>query len=176
MSVTAQMRTPATGGGKQVSIALLGSLAVLGLCAFQFGDRYGMNDMPFARVQAFVSDLARARQMAKQGNIELEVGQAIDGKTVHLRGELTDANCYLGLQAHAYDHAFCAKLCAAAGSPVLFISDQGKEVYVILTAQNGVNLPESVLDKIGVPGIQVAGKILEADGLHALAVQGLDAK
>jgi hypothetical protein len=176
MSETAKLRTPATGGSKQASIALLGSLAVLGLCSFQFGDRYGMNDMPFARVQTFVSDLAHARQMAKQGNIEWEVGQVVDGKTVHLRGELTDANCFLGLHVHAYDHAFCAKLCVAAGSPVVFIPDQGSQLYIVLTAQNGVKLPAKVMDRIGVPGIVVTGTIFEADGLRALAVQGLDAK
>lgn len=132
--------------------------------------------MPFTRVQGFVSDLAQAQEMAKQGNIELEAGQAVQGKTVHVRGELTDANCYLGLHAHAYDHAFCAKLCIAAGSPVLFISDQGGQVYLVLTAQNGVKLPEKVLDQIGVPGILLTGKTFDADGRHTLAVQGLDTK
>lgn len=135
-----------------------------------------MNDMPFARVQTFVSDLARAQQMAKQGNIELEAGQAVDGKLVHLRGELTDANCYLGLHVHAYDHAFCAKLCVAAGSPVLFISDEGGQVYLVLTAQNATKLPDNVFDKLGVPGILLTGKVLEAEGLRAFALQGLDAK
>lgn len=132
--------------------------------------------MPFARVQTFVSDLARAQQMAKQGNIELEAGQAVDGKLVHLRGELTDANCYLGLHVHAYDHAFCAKLCVAAGSPVLFISDEGGQVYLVLTAQNATKLPDNVFDKLGVPGILLTGKVLEAEGLRAFALQGLDAK
>ena len=95
---------------------------------------------------------------------------------VHLRGELTDANCYLGLHAHGYDHAFCSKLCVAAGSPLLFISDQGGQAYIVLTEKNGINLLEKVLDQIGVPGILLTGKAIEADGLHALALQGLEAK
>jgi len=72
----------------------------------------------------------------------------------------------------AYDHAFCTKLCAAAGSPLLFISDRGGQVYLVLTERNGVRLPEEVLDRIGVPGVVVKGKAFEADGLRALAVEG----
>ncbi|MGA8491879.1 MAG: hypothetical protein WB711_15740 [Terriglobales bacterium] len=152
---------------------LFGVVAVLVFCAFQFGDRYGLNNMPFAQVRTMVSDLEKARRMAKQGNVDLLVGQTMPGKAVRLRGEVTDANCYLGSHTHAYDHAFCAKLCAAAGSPLLFIPDQGGQVYLVLSAQNGVQLPESVLDRIGVPGIVVKGTVLDTDGLHALAIEAL---
>lgn len=156
-----------------LSDLLLGVVAAMGLCAFQFGDRYGLNSMSFSRVQPMVSDLARARRMAKQGNVDLLVGQTVPGKAVSLRGEVTDANCYLGSHTHAYDHAFCAKLCAAAGSPLLFVPDQGGQVYLVLGEQNGVRLPENILDRIGVPGIVVKGKVSDSDGLHALAVEAL---
>ena len=121
-------------------IALLSVIAIVGLCAFQFGDRYGLNSMPFAQVQALVSDLAKAQKMAKQGNVELLAGETTPGRAVSLRGEVTDVNCYLGSHTHAYDHAFCAKLCAAAGSPLLFVPDQGGQVYLVLTERNGVRL------------------------------------
>jgi hypothetical protein len=91
-----------------------------------------------------------------------------------LRGELTDANCYLGSHTHAYDHAFCAKLCAAAGSPLLFVPDQGSQVYLVLTSRNGLRLPDNALDHVGVPGIVVKGSVIEADGLRALAVEKLE--
>jgi len=129
--------------------------------------------MPFEQVQPLVSDLAKARSLAKQGNIDLLVGQTVPGKAVSLRGEITDANCYLGSHAHGYDHAFCAKLCAAAGSPLLFVSDQGGEIYLVLSERNGIRFPEDVLDRIGVPGIAVKGKVLDAGGMRALAVEGL---
>ena len=153
-------------------MVLLSAIATLGLCAFQFGDRYDLNNMPFAQVQALVSDLAKAQKMAKQGNVELLAGETMPGSAVSLRGEVTDANCYLASHTHAYDHAFCAKLCAAAGSPLLFISDQGGQVYLVLTERNGLRLPEEVLDRIGVPGVMVKGKTFEPEGLRALAVEG----
>ena len=158
---------------KKSVTALLGVVFVLGLCAFQFGDRNELNKMPYAEVETLVSDLAKAKTLAKQGNIDLLVGQVEPGDTVRVRGEITDANCYLGNHVHAYDHAFCAKLCAASGSPLVFIADKDGKVYLVLSEKNGVKLPENVLDRIGVPGIVVEGKPFEASGIHALAVQGL---
>ena len=158
---------------KKSVTALFGVVFVLGLCAFQFGDRNELNKMPYTKVQPLVSDLAKARALAKQGNIDLLVGQVEPGDTVRVRGEITDANCYLGSHVHAYDHAFCAKLCAADGSPLVFIADKNSEVYLVLSEKNGVRLPENVLDRIGVPGIVVEGKLLEASGTHALAIQAL---
>jgi hypothetical protein len=154
-------------------IKLLSAIATLGLCAFQFGDRYSLNNMPFGQVQPLVSDLAKARRLARQGNIDLLVGQTVPGKAASLRGEITDANCYLGSHSHGYDHAFCAKMCAAAGSPLVFVPDQGGEIYLVLSERNGIRLPEDVLDRIGVPGIVVKGKVLDAGGMRALAVEGL---
>jgi hypothetical protein len=124
-------------------------------------------------VQPLVSDLAKAQTLAGQGNIELLAGQSVPGNSVTLRGELTDANCYLGSHSHAYDHAFCAKLCAAAGSPLLFVPDQANQAFVVLTLHNAVPLPANLLDQIGVPGILVKGKAIDADGVHALTVESL---
>ncbi|MFZ3217026.1 MAG: hypothetical protein WA192_13300 [Candidatus Acidiferrales bacterium] len=152
---------------------LAASLAALGLCAFQYGDRYGLNSMPFAQVQPLAANLAEAQRLASEGNIDLFAGQAVPGKDVELRGELTDGNCYLGTHTHAYDHAFCAKLCVAAGSPLVFVPDAGGPAYVVLTARNATRLPAKVLDEIGVPGIVLQGKVLEADGVRAFAVRGL---
>jgi hypothetical protein len=129
--------------------------------------------MPFTEVQPLVVDLAKAQRLAKRGNVDLLVGQAEPGEAVNLRGEVTDANCYLGSHVHSYDHAFCAKLCVAAGSPLLFVRDQGGEIYLVFNERNGIRLPENVLDRIGVPGIVVKGRVLEADGMRALAIEGL---
>jgi hypothetical protein len=158
--------------GRKPATALL-VLAALALCAFQFGDRYDLNSMPFAQVQTLVSDLEKAKKMAKQGNVELLTAQAIPGQLVNVRGEVTDANCYLGAHRHAYDHAFCAKMCAAAGGPLVFVPDQGEQPYLVLSERNGIKLPDNVLDRIGIPGIVLKGKVFDVDGIHALAVDGL---
>lgn len=157
---------------RKLLIAAFCFLAVLLLAAFQFGDNNGLNNMPFTQVQRLVFDLPKAQKMAKAGNIELLAGSPVRGQVATLHGELTDANCFLGTHTHGYDHAFCAKFCAA-GSPLFFVSDQGGVVYVVLTATNGVPLPENILNLIGVPGILVTGKTFEASGVRALAVESV---
>jgi hypothetical protein len=151
----------------------LSVIAVLCLGAFQYGDRHELNGMPFAQVQQLVSNLPEAQRLANSGNIDLFAGQSVPGDAVTLQGEFTDANCFLSTHAHAYDHAFCAKLCVAAGSPLVFVSDSDGKLYVVLTLQNAMRLPENILDQIGIPGIKVKGKVLRADGFQALAVDGL---
>jgi hypothetical protein len=158
---------------KPLIAALLLLLTAVGLCGFQFGDRNGLNSMPFAQAQSLVSDLAKAQKLASEGNIELLAGQTLQGKEVSLRGEITDANCFLGYHTHAYDHAFCAKLCIAAGSPLVFIPDQGGQIYIVLTQQNAVRIPNTALDQIGVPGILVKGRLLSENGLPALVLESL---
>ena len=151
----------------------LGVIAVLCLGAFQYGDRHELNGMPFAQVQQLVSNLPEAQRLANSGNIDLFAGQSVPGDAVSLRGEFTDANCFLSTHSHAYDHAFCAKLCVAAGSPLVFVSDSDDKLYVVLTQQNAERLPENILDQIGIPGIKVKGKVLSADGFRALAFDSL---
>jgi hypothetical protein len=118
--------------------------------------------------------LPKAKKMASDGNIEILAGQSPQGKPVTLRGEITDANCFLSNHTHAYDHAFCAKLCAATGSPLVLVPDQGDKIYVVLTERNALCLPNVVLDQIGVPGIVVKGKVLEENGFPAVAVEGIE--
>ena len=151
--------------------AILVVFAAVALCGFQFGDRYGMNSMPYAQVAPLVSDVAKAQKMANDGNIELLAGQPVQGKAVSLRGEITDANCFLSRHEHAYDHAFCAKLCAAAGSPLVFIPDQGGQIYVVLTQPNAARIADAILDQVGIPGIVVKGKVVESSGVAGLAVE-----
>src|ERR1700686_3532838 len=157
--------------GRRQVITCVGSIAALALCAFQFGDRKELNKMPFTEVQLLVSDPARARRLAKQGNIDLLIGQAVPGKDVSLRGEISKANCYSSSHPPAYDHAFRAKLCAAAGGPLVFIPDQGEDIYLVLSEWNGTRLPENALDGIGVPGIMVKGKALNFGGVRAIAIE-----
>ena len=79
----------------------------------------------------------------------------------------------LVIATHAYDHAFCAKLCVAAGSYRVFVSDHQGKVYD-LTGKNWVRFPKDVLDQVGVPGVAVVGRLVEVDGVRGLAVDSLD--
>src|SRR5215469_6108853 len=159
---------------KKLAMASIGMLSTLTLCAMQFGDRNGLNSMSYAQVRQLGSNLTRAQKLAKQGNIEFLGGRVLSGRSVILHGELTDANCFFGEHSHGYDHAFCAKFCVANGSALLFVSDQQSEVYLVLTATNGVQLHADVLNQIGVPGVVLKGKLIDNGDQHLLAVDELE--
>ena len=52
--------------GSKVLSGLLLTVAVLGVCAFQYGDKYGLNSLPFAEVRPLVSDLAKAQGIGER--------------------------------------------------------------------------------------------------------------
>jgi hypothetical protein len=149
-------------------------VAILGLCSFQFGDRHNLNSLPFDQVRRFASNSAKAQQLAKRGNIDLLAGNSVRGESVRRRGEFSDGNCYFASHSHAYDHAFCAKLCLAAGSPLIFVSDQGGQIYFVLTPRNVERMPNENLNSIGVPGITARGKVIVAGNTKTFAVEALD--
>src|ERR1700690_866568 len=70
-SETMQAKPRREHRNRKSMITLLSGIAALTLCAFQFGDRNELNEMPFDKVQALVFNLAKARSLAKQGNIDL---------------------------------------------------------------------------------------------------------
>lgn len=152
---------------------MIAALAALALWAqnMPMGD---MNDMPYAKVKEMLSNPStkmQAMQMARQNHVLLMAGQPVEGRHVTLVGELTDANCYLSTGVHEHHHALCAKACVAAGSPVLFIS--GGKVYSVLTAADGMPLPEAAYDALGKPGVTVHATELNRHGVRAIAVQSV---
>lgn len=46
----------------------------------QFGDRSGLNNMPFAQLQRLVSRLEKGQRLAKQGNVKFRGGQVVPDK------------------------------------------------------------------------------------------------
>jgi hypothetical protein len=163
---------------KYVIIAAGCSLAAIGLWAQQ--SKKGMTkedmlNMPYAKVKATLSNpatRAKALEMAKKNGVMLMGGIPVEGQSVTLKGELTDANCYLSKGEHGHEHALCAKACVNAGSPVVFLAQDGS-VYMVLTPKDGRPLPGNALDELGQPGVTVQGKLVKAHGVQALAIEAV---
>lgn len=139
-------------------------------------NKMDMNDMPYAQVKAMMSNpeqATKAMQMAKMNHVMLMAGMPVKGRSVTLKGELTDANCYVSDGLHGHNHAMCAKACVAAGSPMVFLADSGK-VYTILTAKDGMALPEDALNDLGKPGVTVHGTVVKSHGVDALALESVE--
>lgn len=107
--------------------------------------------------------------MAKAGKMELLTRQTVRGEA----GTFSEANCCFGSQTHAQHHAFCVKLCAVAGSPLLFVPDQGGRPYLVLTSQNGMRLPKTFLTTWVFLG-SWSGAVYSTLRWKALAVEGVE--
>jgi hypothetical protein len=158
--------------GPNRSLLLASGLCLAASGLWAQGKMMDMNDLPYDSVKAMLSDPARASmamEMAKKAGVLVMVGIPVQGKDVTLKGELTGANCYLSAGLRGHNHAMCAKACVAAGSPVVFIADDGT-VYAVLTAKDGMPLPPGALDQLGRPGVTVGGSVVTAHGVKALAL------
>jgi len=150
------------------SLLAVGRLAAQG----QMGSM-DMNSLPYDSVRAMLSDPARRAQamdMAKAHNVILMAGHPVAGRSITLKGELTGANCYLTGGMRGHDHAMCAKACVSAGSPIVFIAQDGT-VYAVLTGVNGMPLPKDAYDDLGRPGVTVQGKVVKSHGLNMIAIE-----
>jgi hypothetical protein len=81
----------------------------------QCGHRFTLNKMPLAQVRALVSRSRKRAEAGEASEYGVACGQVAPGQAVLLQGEFADANCYLVYRTLPCDHAFCAKLCVAAG-------------------------------------------------------------
>ena len=156
-----------------------GLLVAVALClappALRAQMQMNMNDLPYDSVKAILNDPVRgpqAMEMAKKMGVVLMAGMPVEGKEVTLKGEITGANCFLSGGLRGHNHAMCAKACVAAGTPVLFLADNGA-IYTVLTGKNGVALPAGTLDLLGRAGITVKGSILTTHGVKSLALQSV---
>ena len=154
-------------------LAVVSLLVTAGLAAQGQMGTMDMNNLPYDSVRAMLSDpgrRAQAMDMAKAHHVVLMAGHPVEGRSVTLKGELTGANCYLSGGMRGHDHAMCAKACVSAGSPVVFIAEDGT-VYGVLTGVNGMPLPKDVYDDLGRPGVTVHGKAVKSHGLNVIAIE-----
>ncbi len=157
-------------------VAAVSLFAAAGLVAQgQMMGKMDMNDTPYDSVRAMLADPARraqAMEMAKMNHVVLMAGQPVPGKAVTLKGELTGGNCYLSGGLRGHTHAMCAKACVGAGSPVVFIAENGT-VYAVLTGVDGMPLPKEVYDDLGRASVTVKGKTLKSHGLNMIALESV---
>lgn len=134
-----------------------------------------LNDMPYAKVKAMLSNphqAAELKAMVKKDHVILMGGHPINGKLVTMKGELTGADCFLSVGVHGREHALCSKACVAHGSPILFLARDGA-TYLVLTPRDGVPLPGKVLNALGTPNVTITAHMVDSHGMKALSVQSI---
>jgi hypothetical protein len=134
-----------------------------------------MNDIPYAKVKAILSnpqEAAKAKKMARKNHVMLMGGHPINGKPVTLKGELTGADCYLSAGFHGHHHALCSKACVAHGGPIVFLAQNGT-VYLALPHADGTSFTNAELNALGVPGVTVMGNAGESHDIRYLSIHSV---
>ena len=114
---------------------------------------------------AFSDDHAREdkKAAAKSGRASIP--------TQTLRGELTDATCYLNIGRHGEAHAECAAKCLKNGYPMAILT--AEESLVLLVPEKGSEKVYKDAQKLGAKQVVVTGIPSEKGGMKALALQSV---
>ncbi len=139
-----------------------------------------LNDMPYSKLKAMSSQgdmMSMMQGMMKKG-VFLMGGQptkTADSKSVSLKGEIVDANCYTANGYHGHNHALCAKACVLNGSALTFLTSDGK-AYTLVSQADFMPIAEDVYDQIGNQGLSVTGYVNPRGGVDALTLTSIDGK
>jgi hypothetical protein len=160
---------------RNLVLAILASVASLGLMAAQGTHQKDMNGWSYSKVKRAMSNPQTAKEtamMAKRNGVMLMGGMSMGGTPVTMKGELTGADCYLSSGDHGPAHAFCAKACVSHGGPIVFIAKNGT-TYLVLPPKDGAHYPMEVLNDLGKPGVTVHAHEIDSHGIKALSVDSV---
>ena len=118
--------------------------------------------------------LAGALALGLAGFAVAAQSKAPASKTITLKGEVLDMDCYMNEGAHGKDHASCTVMCLNEGAPVGLLATDGKAYF--LTANEAKGMKKHYQDVRGWGGDQVSitGVLQVRNGLTSLRID--DAK
>lgn len=94
-------------------------------------------------------------------------------KTVTVKGEVLDMNCYMAKGAHGAGHASCARMCLKGGAPAGLLTSDGK-VY-LLVENHDKAAPYEEVRKHAADQVEVTGTVENRGGVQALVVDNVKA-
>jgi hypothetical protein len=91
--------------------------------------------------------------------------------TVTVTGEIVDSKCYLGVMnpGQGKVHRDCAARCLSGGIPPIFVTDDGREQF-LLVGLDGRALRRDALREFIAEPIQIQGELLESGSTQLLKV------
>jgi len=92
----------------------------------------------------------------------------------HLRGEIVDSKCYLGLMkpGHGKPHRGCAVRCISGGIPPIFVlrDENGPAAYLLLVGADGRAMHGEILDYVAEP-LEIEGEVVRRGELWVLQAE-----
>ena len=91
-------------------------------------------------------------------------------KTVTMKGEIVDPQCWIQHDGRGKAHAGCALACAKAGQTLAFLDDRTGTLYQLLAENHSSNPNEKWYDLVGKPVI-VKGDVMARGGMNAIVLR-----
>jgi hypothetical protein len=93
-------------------------------------------------------------------------------KTITASGEILDMACFMDGGEHGAKHKSCSKKCVKGGSPVGFLSDEGKAYFLV----NDHDKEEAFEAAKGLAGetVTLSGNLIEQNGAVAIQVESVE--
>ncbi len=92
------------------------------------------------------------------------------GKTVTLKGEIVDPQCWITHDGRGTAHTGCALACAKAGQTLAFLDDRTGTLYMLLAENHSSNPNEPWYAFVGKPVI-VKGDVFTRGKLNAIVLR-----
>jgi type 1 fimbria pilin len=93
-------------------------------------------------------------------------------KTVTMKGEIVDPQCWIQHDGRGLAHAGCATACAKAGQTLAFLDDKSGTLYQLLAENHSSNPNEKWYGVIGKPVI-VRGDVMARGGMNAIVLRSV---
>lgn len=125
----------------------------------------------FAEVQAALAAFTGVASGARVQGLEA----ALESRSVKLRGEIIDPQCFFTHDGRGADHASCALFCARGGQDLAFLDDSDGRVYPLIAATHGMDPNHGLYPHVG-KSVQMEGVLFRRGATAFLLIQRVDGR
>ncbi len=128
-----------------------------------------MNKTLMTAVAALMLAGAGAAHLRADMDMDMGAGSAA-AKTVTLKGEVLDMDCFMNEGAHGKKHQDCAVMCLNNGAPVGLLTDDGKAYFLTANEAKGKMKFYNHVREWGGDRVTITGVVQERAGTLSLRV------
>lgn len=95
-------------------------------------------------------------------------------KATTITASVVDMSCYLANGLHGEDHKMCSEVCAKAGVPLVFLTEDGQLILPVSNAMPSGSFNDQLVEHAE-QKVRVTGKVVKKAGSKAIAVEKIQA-
>ncbi len=125
----------------------------------------------FAEMQASLRAFTGAAERAEVRGL----AAAMESRSVSLRGEIIDPQCFFTHDGRGADHAACAVFCAKGGQDLAFLDESDGRVYPLIAATHGMDPNHGLYPYVG-RAVDMQGMLFRRGPTAFLIIQRVDGR